>query len=81
MMPKIPEGSFTKKLFSLLYLSYFPKEKFKYAMKMNCDDRGSFTELMHTVDCGQMSINERAHCKNFRNIIVPALECKNFVFS
>ncbi len=56
MMPKMPEGSFAKKLFSL-YLSYLPKEKFKYAMKMNCDDRGSFTELMHTVDCGQVSIN------------------------
>ena len=56
MMPKMPEGSFVKKLFSL-YLTYLPKEKFKYAMKMNCDDRGSFTELMHTVDCGQVSIN------------------------
>lgn len=56
MMPKMPEGSFAKKLFSL-YLSYLPKEKFKYAMKMNCDDRGSFTELVHTVDCGQVSIN------------------------
>ena len=56
MMPKMPEGSFAKKLFSL-YLTYLPKEKFKYAMKMNCDDRGSFTELMHTVDCGQVSIN------------------------
>lgn len=56
MMPKMPEGSFAKKLFSL-YLSYLPTEKFKYAMKMNCDDRGSFTELVHTVDCGQVSIN------------------------
>ena len=56
MMPKMPEGSFAKKLFSL-YLTYLPKEKFKYAMKMNCDERGSFTELMHTVDCGQVSIN------------------------
>lgn len=56
MMPKIPEGSFAKKLFSL-YLSYLPAEKFKYAMKMNCDNRGSFTELMHTEDCGQVSIN------------------------
>ena len=50
------DGSFTKKLFSL-YLTYLPKEKFKYAMKMNCDDRGSFTELVHTTDCGQVSIN------------------------
>lgn len=56
MMPKMPNGSFAKKLFSL-YLSYLPVEKFKYAMKMNCDNRGSFTELMHTVDCGQVSIN------------------------
>ena len=56
MMPKMPEGSFAKKLFSL-YLSYLPTNKFKYAMKMNCDDRGSFTELVHTLDCGQVSIN------------------------
>ena len=56
MMPKMPEGSFAKKLFSL-YLSYLPKEKFKYALKMNVDDRGSFTELVHTLDCGQVSIN------------------------
>lgn len=56
LMPKMPEGSFAKKLFSL-YLTYLPKEKFKYAMKMNCDDRGSFTELVHTADCGQVSIN------------------------
>ena len=56
MMPKIPEGSFAKKLFSL-YLSYLPKEAFKYALKMNCDNRGSFTELVHTADCGQVSIN------------------------
>lgn len=56
MMPKMPEGSFAKRLFSL-YLTYLPTEKFKYAMKMNVDDRGSFTELMHTEDCGQVSIN------------------------
>lgn len=56
MMPKMPEGSFAKKLYSL-YLTYLPKEKFKYAMKMNVDDRGSFTELVHTEDCGQVSIN------------------------
>lgn len=56
LMPKMPEGSFAKKLFSL-YLSYLPAEKFKYAMKMNCDNRGSFTELVHTADCGQVSIN------------------------
>mgnify|MGYP002797080724 FL=1 len=56
LMPRMPEGSFAKKLFSL-YLTYLPAEKFKYALKMNCDDRGSFTELVHTVDCGQVSIN------------------------
>ena len=56
MMPKMPEGSFAKKLFPL-YLSYLPKDKFKYAFKMNIDDRGSFTELVHTLDCGQISIN------------------------
>ena len=55
-MPKMPEGSFAKKLFSL-YLTYLPKEKFRYALKMNCDNRGSFTELVHTQDCGQVSIN------------------------
>lgn len=56
MMPKMPAGSFAKKLYSL-YLSYLPKEKFAYSLKMNCDERGSFTELVHTEDCGQVSIN------------------------
>ncbi len=56
MMPKMPEGSFAKKLYSL-YLTYLPTDKFKYTMKMNIDDRGSFTELVHTADCGQVSIN------------------------
>ena len=56
LMPKMPQGSFAKKLFSL-YLTYLPAEKFKYAMKMNCDARGSFTELLHTADCGQVSVN------------------------
>ena len=56
MMPKMPEGSFAKKLYSL-YLTYLPAERFKYALKMNVDDRGSFTELVHTADCGQVSIN------------------------
>lgn len=56
MMPKMPEGSFAKKLYSL-YLTYLPAEKFKYPLKMNTDDRGSFTELMHTPDCGQVSVN------------------------
>lgn len=56
MMPKMPEGSFAKKLYSL-YLTYLPVEKFKYAMKMNVDERGSFTELVHMRDCGQVSVN------------------------
>lgn len=56
MMPKMPDGSFAKKLYSL-YLTYLPTEKFKYELKMNVDDRGSFTELVHTQDCGQVSIN------------------------
>lgn len=56
MMPKMPEGSFAKKLYSL-YLTYLPVEKIKYTLKMNVDDRGSFTELVHTEDCGQVSIN------------------------
>lgn len=56
LMPKMPEWSFEKKLFSL-YLSYLPPEKFKYSLKMNTDARGSFTELVHTSDCGQVSIN------------------------
>lgn len=56
MMPKMPEGSFAKKLYSL-YLTYLPADRFKYELKMNCDDRGSFTELVHTMDCGQVSVN------------------------
>ena len=56
MMPKMPEGSFAKKLFSL-YLSYLPAKRFKYALRMNEDQRGSFTELVHTLDCGQVSVN------------------------
>ena len=55
MMPKMPDGSFAK-LYSL-YLTYLPTDKFKYALKMNVDNRGSFTELVHTADCGQVSIN------------------------
>lgn len=56
MMPKMPAGSFAKKLYSL-YLTYLPTDRFKYALKMNTDDRGSFTELLHTADCGQVSVN------------------------
>lgn len=56
LMLKMPDGSFAKKLFSL-YLTYLPAEQFKYPLKMNVDDRGSFTELLHTLDCGQVSVN------------------------
>lgn len=56
LMPKMPEGSFAKKLFSL-YLTYLPAEQFKYPLKMNVDQRGSFTELLRTADCGQVSVN------------------------
>ncbi|MDO5547848.1 MAG: NAD-dependent epimerase/dehydratase family protein [Eubacteriales bacterium] len=56
MMPSIPEGSFAKKLYSL-YLTYLPKEKIAFDLKMNCDERGSFTELLKTADHGQISVN------------------------
>lgn len=56
LMPKIPSGSFAKKLYST-YLSYLPAEKTTFPLKMNTDDRGSFTELLKTVDCGQFSVN------------------------
>ena len=56
VMPEIPSGSFSKKLYST-YLSYLPKEKASFALKMNCDDRGSFTELLKTEKCGQFSVN------------------------
>ena len=56
MIPEIPANSFAKKLYST-YLSYLPKEKVAFPLKMNVDDRGSFTELVHTLNCGQVSIN------------------------
>jgi UDP-2-acetamido-2,6-beta-L-arabino-hexul-4-ose reductase len=56
MMPSIPEGSFAKKLYSL-YLAYLPEEKIAFDLKMNCDARGSFTELLRTADHGQVSVN------------------------
>ena len=56
MIPAIPAGSFAKKLYST-YLSYLPKEKVAFPVKMNIDDRGSFTELIHTLNAGQVSIN------------------------
>ena len=56
MIPEIPIGSFAKKLYST-YLSYLPLEKVAFSLKMNIDDRGSFTELIHTLNNGQVSIN------------------------
>lgn len=56
VMPEIPVGSFEKKLYST-YLSYLPKEKAAFPLKMNVDDRGSFTELLKTANCGQFSVN------------------------
>lgn len=56
MIPEIPADSFAKRLYST-FLSYLPKEKAIFDLKMNCDDRGSFTELVHTLNCGQVSIN------------------------
>ena len=56
MIPEIPKGSFAKKLYST-YLSYLPKEKVAFPLKMNVDERGSFTELVHTLNSGQVSIN------------------------
>ena len=56
VMPRIPSGSFAKKLYST-YLSYLPKEKVAFPLKMNVDARGSFTELLKTCECGQFSVN------------------------
>ena len=56
VMPEIPENSFAKKLYST-YLSYLPKEKVCFPLKMNVDARGSFTELLKTAKCGQFSVN------------------------
>lgn len=56
MIPDMPADSFAKRLFST-YLSYLPKEKAIFDLNMNVDDRGSFTELVHTLNCGQVSIN------------------------
>ena len=56
VMPEIPNNSFEKKLYST-YLSYLPQEKVSFPLKMNVDDRGSFTELLRTANCGQFSVN------------------------
>lgn len=56
LLPEIPEGSFEKKLYST-YLSYLPPEKIAFPLKMNVDERGSFTELLKTASCGQVSVN------------------------
>ena len=56
IVPEMPENSFVKKLFST-YLSYLPREAVKYELKSNRDDRGSFTEVIRTMNCGQFSVN------------------------
>ncbi|MGN0167593.1 MAG: NAD-dependent epimerase/dehydratase family protein [Acetatifactor sp.] len=56
LLPEIPEGSFEKKLYST-YLSYLPSDKVAFPLKMNRDERGSFTELLKTASCGQVSVN------------------------
>ena len=56
LLPEIPEGSFEKKLYST-YLSYLPPVKIAFPLKMNVDERGSFTELLKTASCGQVSVN------------------------
>lgn len=61
MIPEIGDGTFAKKLYST-YLSYLPKDKVAFPLKMNVDDRGSFTELIHTLNAGQVSINISKPC-------------------
>ena len=56
VIPEIPDNSFAKKLYST-YLSYLPEEKVSIPLKMNCDSRGSFTEILKTASCGQFSVN------------------------
>lgn len=56
VVPEIPYGSFAKKLYST-FLSYLPKEKVSFPLKMNVDARGSFTELLRAKNCGQVSVN------------------------
>ncbi len=56
IMPEIPKNSFAKKLYST-YLSYLPESKVAFDLKMNVDERGSFTELLKTANCGQFSVN------------------------
>ncbi len=56
IIPNIPPNSFEKKLYSM-YISYLPKEKVAFDLKMNCDNRGSFTEILKTIDHGQFSVN------------------------
>ena len=56
VIPEIPKGSFAKKLYST-YLSYLPKEKVAFPLKMNVDERGSFTEMLRSEKCGQVSVN------------------------
>ena len=55
-IPEMPKGSFAKKLYST-YLSYLPKDKISFPLKMNTDSRGSFTEILRSGACGQFSVN------------------------
>lgn len=77
-MPRMPEGSLAKRLFSL-YLTYLPKEKMRYALCAHADARGSFTELLRSADCGQVSVNvarpgvtkgQHWHCAKWEQFIV-----------
>ncbi len=61
LIPEIPAGSFAKKLYST-YLSYLPEKAVSFPLKMNVDDRGSFTELLKTANCGQVSVNISKPC-------------------
>lgn len=90
LIPEIPEDSFAKKLYST-YLSYLPKEEVSFPLKMNVDDRGSFTELLKTANCGQFSVNiskpgitkgehwhnSKSHCRSrSRNSCIAACDHK-----
>ncbi len=77
-MPRMPDGSLAKRLFSL-YLTYLPKEKMRYALRAHADARGSFTELLRSADCGQVSVNvarpgvtkgQHWHCAKWEQFIV-----------
>lgn len=81
-MPAISKGSFEKKLY-FMCLSYLPKEKVAFNLKMNCDNRETFTKLLKTADYGQFSVNisklgitKGQHCHNTKRefFIVVAIQ-------